>query len=479
MERSGAGSTVRWSLTREALARLLGRLDPDPDAAGRAYEALRVRLVDFFDWKGAHRPEVAAEETLDRVARRLEEGEAVERVEPYAYGVARLVLLEHLRLQLREQRATAVAVHEPAGQAEAHEEARIACLTRCLQQLSADDRSLIVCYYEGAGRSHLEGRKELATRLGIVYATLKTRAHRLRVRLEACLRHCLDAPGPASMTGATTDREAEFRAYLLGVLPPERQEEIDERFLADAEFHAELQATADDLIHAYLGGELPAAERQQFETHFLASPRRRERVAFVRSLVAAVERVQRPAVAAPRPSRLASMLPWAAMLVFGLAAGGWSIGEKRRSNGVLAEARQREESLRAQLLAQDERVRELERLTRPSSEPADVATWTLRSSAERGPASADGFTVRGEWIRLRVLLEHDLRVASYRASLQTSEGREVLRVGGLREASRSAGRTVDVMVPAGLLAPGHYLLSVQRDAGGAPEELTATTFLVR
>jgi DNA-directed RNA polymerase specialized sigma24 family protein len=185
------GSTARWSLTQKALERLLQRLGPDPEAAGRAYQSLRARLLDYFDWKGAQRPEVAADETLDRVARRLEEGEAIERVEAYAYGVARLVLLEHQRLHLREQRALADAALEPGGHPADDEETRIACLVRCLQDLLPEERSLIVGYYEGAGRSHNVGRKALAGRLGIGYATLKARAHRLRVRLEACLRDCL------------------------------------------------------------------------------------------------------------------------------------------------------------------------------------------------------------------------------------------------------------------------------------------------
>lgn len=184
-------STERWSLTQKALQRLLERLGPDPETASRQYQSLRTRLLDYFDWKGAERPEVAADETLDRVARRLEQGEAIERVDGYAFGVARLVLLEYQRLQLREQRAAAGAALERTGHPEGDEEARIACLMRCLQQLPPDERSLIVGYYEGPGRSHLEGRKALAARLGIGYTTLKTRAHRLRIRLEACLRDCL------------------------------------------------------------------------------------------------------------------------------------------------------------------------------------------------------------------------------------------------------------------------------------------------
>jgi DNA-directed RNA polymerase specialized sigma24 family protein len=195
MERGGASTSTRWSITRQALDRLLQRLGRDPEAAGRSYEALRLRLLDYFDWKGAHQPEAAADETLDRVARRLEEGETIERVEAFTYGVARLVLLEHLRRQMREQRASAAAALEAANQGEGDEEARVACLTRCLQELPDEERSFIVAYYEGAGRLHLVGRKALAMRLGIGYQTLKSRAHRVRLRLEDCLRHCLDGQG--------------------------------------------------------------------------------------------------------------------------------------------------------------------------------------------------------------------------------------------------------------------------------------------
>lgn len=276
------------------------------------------------------------------------------------------------------------------------------------------------------------------------------------------------------------DREAVLRGYLLGALPAERQEEIDERFLADEELHAELQATADDLIHAYLAGELSAADRERFETHFLASPRRRERVAFVRSLLSAVDHIKVPADApAMRRSRLIPMLPWAAALAVGLAAGGWSIGEKHRSERSLAAARQREESLQRQLTAQDERVRELEKRVRVDSESSDIATWALRTGVERGETGANGFTVRGSWVLLRVPLKHDFDVTSYRVSLQTSEGREILRVDGLRQTSGPEGRALDVVVPTELLRPGTYLLSLQRGVPGAPQELTATTFRVR
>lgn len=189
----GVTSTARWSLTQRALDRLLERLGPDRDAAGREYDALRARLADYFDCKGVQRPESAADETLDRVARRVDEGELIEQVQPYTYGVARYVLLERLRLQLREQRASAGAAQEWLVPPDAAEEARIACLTRGLEALPPADRELILAYYESAGGPRREGRKMLAERLGIRYEALKTRAHRLRLRLDAFMREALDA----------------------------------------------------------------------------------------------------------------------------------------------------------------------------------------------------------------------------------------------------------------------------------------------
>ncbi len=193
-----AAPNRRWSLTPEAFDRLLGQLGPEPESAAREYEAIRRRLIDFFDWRGVLAPEALADETLDRVARKLDEGEAVENLRAYCYGVAKRVLLEWDKRQARE----AVALRDlPApGRGEPEAEERVACLERGLRQLPAADRELIVEYYRGEGKAHLPGRKALADRLGITYATLKTRAHRIRTRLEEAFR-CAE-PGNDVTNGA-------------------------------------------------------------------------------------------------------------------------------------------------------------------------------------------------------------------------------------------------------------------------------------
>ncbi len=44
------------ALSREALDRLLARLDGDRERAGRRYETLRAGLVRFFEWRGSPFP---------------------------------------------------------------------------------------------------------------------------------------------------------------------------------------------------------------------------------------------------------------------------------------------------------------------------------------------------------------------------------------------------------------------------------------
>jgi DNA-directed RNA polymerase specialized sigma24 family protein len=180
------------NLTSRGFEALLGRLGEDREAAAQAYESLRKGLIAFFSWRGGSHPPDHADDTLDRLARRLEEGEPVEDVARYAYGVARRVLLEVPRAAPRA--SVALLEWRSAAAPEGGEGAEVVCLDGCLESLPADARALIVDYYRGEGRAHLEERRVLAERLGITYGSLKTRAHRIRTELERCLRNCLGQP---------------------------------------------------------------------------------------------------------------------------------------------------------------------------------------------------------------------------------------------------------------------------------------------
>jgi DNA-directed RNA polymerase specialized sigma24 family protein len=84
-------------LTGGAFERFLSCLDADIEHAGEKYEAIRRKLVKYFDWRGAHFPEECADETLDRVVRKLEAGETIRDIPTYCHGIARLVFLETLK----------------------------------------------------------------------------------------------------------------------------------------------------------------------------------------------------------------------------------------------------------------------------------------------------------------------------------------------------------------------------------------------
>lgn len=182
----------RWVLSQEAFWTLLSSLDPDLLRAGERYEALRRKLIIFFLGRGGRDPEDSADETLDRLSRRLAEGERIHDLGRFAHGVARRVHGEDLRRQRRDRLARAELAGSRASLAAAVDsDAGAECIRRCIERLDAGDRSLIVTYYAGSGHGLQEDRKELAAGLGLTPAALRVRAYRIRRSLESCTRDCL------------------------------------------------------------------------------------------------------------------------------------------------------------------------------------------------------------------------------------------------------------------------------------------------
>ena len=176
-----------------AFALLLERLDPDPQRAGAAYERLRRALTRFFDWRGAFFPEECADETLDRLARKVVEGVAVVDVEALAHGIARLVLLEDARARARRAPSEAAPPETvpPGWSASASEEDNplLGHLEACLETLASGEMRLVLAYYaEPAGIRKIESRRRLAGELQVTDNALRSRVQRLRDRLEACVR---------------------------------------------------------------------------------------------------------------------------------------------------------------------------------------------------------------------------------------------------------------------------------------------------
>jgi DNA-directed RNA polymerase specialized sigma24 family protein len=182
----------KWTLTQEAFDKLLIALGGDRDSGSEKYLDLRTNLTRFFEWRGCSFPEDHADETINRMAKKVAEGEEILNPSGYAMGVARLLLLEILKSRQREQSALNELGTVPEASVEADDgEGRLACLQNCLQTLSPDNRELILQYYQGEKSEKIQNRKKLIERLGIPVNTLRMRALRLRERLQGCVEECI------------------------------------------------------------------------------------------------------------------------------------------------------------------------------------------------------------------------------------------------------------------------------------------------
>jgi hypothetical protein len=73
--------------------------------------------------------------------------------------------------------------------------------------------------------------------------------------------------------------------YLLGSLPAEESERMDELSVTDDEFAWRLREAENDLVDAYVRHELSGKTLEGFRAFYLASPRRQEKVAFAEDLL--------------------------------------------------------------------------------------------------------------------------------------------------------------------------------------------------
>jgi len=183
-----------WVLTEESLAGLLSLLDEDPARAGEQYEIWRRKLVKLFEWRGSATPEDLADTTLNRLARKVEEGEVIRNFAGYVGSTARLVWLEALKEQERARGALdELRVFGPDPSSSGSQ--RVECLEFCLESLSTENRILILDYYREERSRKIELRKQLAAKMGMPLNALRIRAHRIRVQLEQCVGNCVRKSG--------------------------------------------------------------------------------------------------------------------------------------------------------------------------------------------------------------------------------------------------------------------------------------------
>jgi DNA-directed RNA polymerase specialized sigma24 family protein len=186
-----------WLIDAEAFKSLLVWLDCGKDSDGQRYLEIRGRLVSFFDRKNSLNPDDLADETLNRVARRLSEEEIEsETPEKFCYITAKFVFLESLRTKEKSNisidEITENKLLSKNFDEKVVKEKMLDCLEHCTESLEITKREIIFGYYYGEERIKIENRKNLATKLGFSINALSIRACRIREKLHICVVKCVE-----------------------------------------------------------------------------------------------------------------------------------------------------------------------------------------------------------------------------------------------------------------------------------------------
>lgn len=186
-------------MTQTGFDKLLATLDADRELAGAKYEALRVRLGKFFEWRNCESAEELADIVFDRIIKKIAEGEQILNINAYSATVAQFVFKEDCRRRERlfesiedtPESRHLIKSNEPL--ADETDDARLACLEKCLAGFSVENRRIVTAYYDTDERTMIENRKRLADSLEVSLNTLRIRVCRLKAKLEHCTKDCCES----------------------------------------------------------------------------------------------------------------------------------------------------------------------------------------------------------------------------------------------------------------------------------------------
>jgi hypothetical protein len=313
--------------------------------------------------------------------------------------------------------------------------------------------------------------------------------------------------------------------YLIGALPAKEAERLDDLSVTDDDFATALSAAENDLVDAYIHGELPAPQLKHFESHYLASPRRRDKVQFAQALQSWAEKnpeanssaeaelqpkskragwFSTSSMTAPRPA-----LQWGFALVamLLLVVGVWLAVDNSRLRRQISttqppvnnQVSQREEDLKKQVdeqratnsrteeeLAQlrterNQLEQELQRRGAPLRPPTSAIASFILTPQLRG--AGDVKTVKlptqTRMLSMHLQLEPNQYSAYTVTLLDDSTHRAVWRSAKVKATGSLDSKFVSVSLPATLLNPQSYTLQVSGVSGkGAPEILSDYRFKV-
>jgi hypothetical protein len=315
-----------------------------------------------------------------------------------------------------------------------------------------------------------------------------------------------------SLLHETAPDDRQLERYLLGLLPDGQAERLDQASIEDDGVASRLRIVEDDLIDGYVRGTLEPETLRRFESYYLSSNRRRERVAFAARFLAAVDRAAADVGAISEVngspgvesrslhSRLRLMLTSAAAVLIAVS-GVWFVsvvrsGSDRRAAQESATVPDRQASgstLPAAAPgsiggAADKRSpapREARPstpsapVTRPAQEALTIALVLAPQTRAGGPIQALSLPPTAERVGMELRLEPG-DASVYEVGLKDpATNRVVWRSGWIAKTSSGDETSIVVAVPARVLKTQHYSFDLYvRDAGGRTDVAGSYTFKV-
>src|ERR1700742_1991619 len=99
--------------------------------------------------------------------------------------------------------------------------------------------------------------------------------------------------------------DAVLLRYLLGALPVDEAEPIEEASIVDEDLAARLNAMEFDLVDSYVRGELEGSNLARFQSWYLSSPLRVQKVEAAKAILSIADPVAEVAASGAPESKLA------------------------------------------------------------------------------------------------------------------------------------------------------------------------------
>lgn len=296
--------------------------------------------------------------------------------------------------------------------------------------------------------------------------------------------------------------------YLLGTLPEKVTERLDELSITDDDFAVRLTAAEDDLVDAYVRGELSVEMEKRFRSFYLSSPKRQEKVRFAETLLAHERRaalatnpespgssIRVPLGEFPkRPRGFFHLIPqwgFAAVAIVLLVVAAFLLMQNRRLDTQIRQSEAERAQLQQNQQELDKRVQQQRPADSGTAAGPSTAGATSRkvpiasipafvlSPALRGAGSIATISVPADAKQIKVMLQLEAAdFSKYRVTLNDPVADHAIwRSGEIRAQAKGEAKSVSMLLPTTPLKPQNYIFELSGiTSRGTPEFISSYPF---